>query len=416
MSEPATGRVYLVDPARLTRTGSADLKPGMTILAGGAGTYALDAAAGRVQRLAPDDLADDGPALQLPPPLGGVAQTDDGTLWVPLRSTGAVAAVRDGAAVPLPRQVADPGNAVDIVLAGGRPVAVDATAGTLTLIAPLTGQPTAPGRSIALPRRDAPPGPAPAPAPSLLAAPRTEDGPVPVVDPASRRLFLVDVDAGTATAVDLPGTGRPGSPLAHAGHAYVPVSDLGIVLDYDLDRGVFGEPVRVAATGGQARLTVTVDDGQVWINDAAGPDAVLINDRGRVLIAKQPPDLPGLPTGSARPLPAPPPLPDPERTHPSGRGGHGPVEPTTARPATAGTPSPRTSASTGMEPDRDQVAEPTALPRPTPSPTAPPPPTPPPPPPPPSRPTVTVPPSGTPRPSPTLTADPSPPPGGLLLP
>ncbi|MEX5635997.1 hypothetical protein [Parafrankia sp. FMc2] len=415
VSEGRAGRVHLVDPARLALVRTADLGPGVTIIAAGRVAYALDATAGRVQQLSPDDLSPTGRVLALPAPLGGVAlaRSGDGTLWVPLRATGEVVAVRDGVARRGHRPVAPPGNAADIILVDDRPVAVDATAGTLTVLDP--EDPGRWGRVIPLL-----PGEAPRPPERpLLVAPRTDGGPVPLLDPASRRLFLVDVIRGQVTGADLPSPARPdetgfGTPLVHAGHAYVPDSGGGVVLDYDLARGRFAEPVRLAGPDGNARLTATADSGQVWINDAAGPDAVMINERGRTLIAKQPPDLPGLPTGTARPLPAAPPLPAPEPARPAGRGEAGGAAST--RPPVAGRTSAATDPGPGPGTGADLENEPE---RPTPGLTASPsirPSTPPPsrPPPPPPPVTVTVPPVGTPSPSPTP-VPPSATPDGLPL-
>ncbi|WP_020572359.1 hypothetical protein [Parafrankia discariae] len=418
VADPGSGQVHLVDPARLAAVRSADLGPGVTIVSSPAAAYAVDPRSGQVRRLARDDLAGAGSVLELPPPLGRAALTDDGTLWVPVRSAGTVVALRGGAAAP-PRPVAPPGNAVDVVLAGGRPLAVDSTAATVTILGT--------GRVIALPPAGPPTGPAGGPRPDLLAPPRTDGGPVPLLDPATRRLFLVDVDhdadpgpgqradqgtgAGTGpgtgqgsvttvTIPTIPGSGQLGAPVVHSGHGYVPDSALGVVLDYDIARGGFADPVPVAVPAGHPRLTVTVDGDQVWINDLAGPDAVLIDARGRTAIAKQPPDLAGLATEAARPLPPAPPLPTgrrPAASRPAGTAGDpGPITPTapTAGPAQPGTAAPRTT-STGLPtPPGRTTPEPTTAPPPSPPPTGPPP--------------RTTPPDGTPPlPSPTVAPRPT---------
>ncbi|TCJ32534.1 hypothetical protein E0504_42370 [Parafrankia sp. BMG5.11] len=389
VADPGSGQVHLVDPARLASVRSADLGPGVTIVTSATAAYAVDPASGRVRRLTRDDLAGAGPVLELPPPLGRAALTDDGTLWVPVRSAGTVVALRDGAAEP-PHPVAPPGNAVDVVLAGGHPLAVDTTAATVT--APDTG------RVIALP----PAGPTSGPLPGLLAPPRTDGGPVPLLDPATRRLFLVDVDQGLVTTVaipDIPGSGQLGTPVVHAGHGYVPDSALGVVLDYDIARGGFGDPVPVAAPADQPRLTVAVDGDLVWINDLAGPNAVLIDGRGRTAIAKQPPDLAGLATEAARPLPPAPPLPTARRpSAPGPARDPGPATPT-APAAPTGTAAPRTTSTGPPTPPGRTTPEPTLVPPPTPPPPTGPPPTGPP---------RTAPPDGTPPPLPSPTVVPRP--------
>ncbi|MBE3204910.1 hypothetical protein IHE48_28915 [Frankia sp. CH37] len=411
--DPSAGQAFLVDPARLATVGSAALRPGVAITSASGITYAVEAGAGRVQPLSADDLSPIGTALDLPSPLGAAAQSDDGTLWVPLRSTGTVVAVRDGVAAPVAGPVAPPGNAIDVVLAGGRPVVVDSTARSLRML----GGPGAPGESGAGARTVLPLSETPAPAgPELLVAPRTERGVVGLLDPVARRLYLADVDHGTVAVTDLPsrdqGQGQPGVPVVQAGHAYVPESALGVVLDYDLAHGTFGAPVAVAAADGHARITVTVDDGQVWINDTAGPNAVLINDRGRTPISKQPPDLPGLPTSSAQPLPAAPPLPRPQQPRPDGAAhGQGAARPTpaatTTRTPTAATSGPGTGTGTGPGTRTDTEAEhEQTTPEPTRTPTTPPPRTP-------SPPPVTTHPVTTPPPSPTT--GPSASPDGLPI-
>ena len=426
------GRVHRVEPARLAADRSADLPPGAQVTYAAGQAYAVDAESGRVQRLDPVGLSALGRAIDLAPGLGRSAQSPDGTLWVPAPADGTVTAVRAGDAGP-PIPVAPAGNRIDALVMDDRPVVVDSTAGTVILLGregpertiPLPGEPGNGFRSSAriggkllplvapetrqllladvetgqvsvveLPRSGdgaasdgtpaAPAGPAGGPNGPAGGPNGPSDGPNGPSDgpdgrgdepggPADRADGQEDPAAagpdGQGGAAGAAGRGGLGEPVPHAGHVYIPDSPAGRVLDLDLGTGQFAAPIPVAPAGSQARITVTVKDDQVWINDEAGVNAVVIGDRGQVAIPKQAVGLPGLPGQSARPLPPPPPRPSPDS---AGQGSQAASSPDRG----TGQPSGRTSTGT---PSADQV-EPTQVPSisPTPRPSEPPPVVPPP--------------------------------------
>ncbi len=430
------GLLHLIEPQRLAPARTASLRPGTTVITGSKVIYAVDGASGRVRRLDGRLLTDVGPVIDLGGALGAVVRTRDGTLWVPVRTSGSVVPIRDGvASAPIP--VARPDHQIDIVLAQDRPVVVDGTAGTAI---PLTG--ARPGRAIALPvtltTASAPSDPV------VVAADATEQGTVPVLDTVAGRLLLADVRDGTVTVHDLPtvpGDGRAraggdtaqsggstaraegspsppgdgtvraggggdaasagpaaptglpdidrpagssegsatppgdahtggdlarpdgqasgpdvtggdpirggdaakgdaaagggeagrggegdegpvaprrlGPPVGHGGMIYIPDQDGRMVWVFDTRTRGFIPPIVVpgsapepATAADTARITVTAEGDQVWVNDPAGPDAVLIDGTRRATVAKQPSGLPGQTgTAPARPLPAPPPRP-----------------------------------------------------------------------------------------------------------
>ncbi|THJ74190.1 hypothetical protein [Candidatus Frankia alpina] len=188
------GLLHLIEPQRLAPARAATLRPGTTVTAANGVVYAVDGASGRVQRLDGRLLTGLGPVVDLGGALGAVAQSVDGTLSVPVRTSGSVVMIRDGVASP-PIPVARPDHQIDVVLAHDRPVLVDGTAGTAI---PITGE--RPGRKIALPvaLTTAAAGPPSA----VIAAAAVERSTVPILDTVAGRLLLADVHDGEVTMHD----------------------------------------------------------------------------------------------------------------------------------------------------------------------------------------------------------------------
>ncbi|WP_261575519.1 hypothetical protein, partial [Frankia gtarii] len=352
------GLLHLIEPQRLAPARTATLRPGTTVTAANGVVYAVDGASGRVQRLDGRLLTGLGPVVDLGGALGAVAQSVDGTLWAPVRTSGSVVMIRDGVASP-PIPVARPDHQIDVVLAHDHPVVVDGTTGTAI---PITGD--RPGQQTALPvtLTTASTGPPVA----VIAAAAVERSTVPVLDTVAGRLLLADVHGGEVTVHDLPtrpgggrvqlgeGTARPGGgpaqpgggparpgggddsvstdpaaasaaaaglpdierpaggdedggppaprrlgpPTWHDGAVYIPDQDARMVWVFDTRTGGFTAPIVVPGIPpgpgtGAARITVTAEGDQVWVNDPAGPDAVLIDGARRATVAKRPSGLPG---------------------------------------------------------------------------------------------------------------------------
>jgi len=342
--DAVTGTVRRVDPALLEIVATVTYPQGTVVSAVGGDAYAVDAAGGLVTRIDPRTLGELGSPLTFPRGLGTVAQTADGTLWVPVPSTGTVVPVRSGTP-GTPVAVAPAGNRIDTVVIAGSPVVVDRTAGTVTRVAAAGAEAT-----IRLPAAAAGADGArellmPARTGGQETSSQETEGQasggqvVALVEPSTGRLLLADLASGQVTSTALPAIGdagvdlaalagangartgsssgsggsgaaaaaggrRLGEPVWHDGHVYVPDSDAGVVWAYDPVSGRFAAPVSVAPAGGAARITATVQDGQLWINDEAGPNVVLVDGTIPRTIVKFGASLPGGErTGTPRPLP-----------------------------------------------------------------------------------------------------------------
>jgi hypothetical protein len=328
--DTVSGTVWRIDASLLAVTASVSYPPGTVVSAADGAGYAVDPAGGIVLRIDPRTLAQLGPPLTFPRGLGAVAQTPDGTLWVPVPSAGTVVPVRTGAP-GRPVAAAPAGDRIDVVVAGGTPVVFDRTAGTLTRL--VAGRATA---AVHLPVGGS------AGWADLLVTARTEGQVLALAWPTAGQLLLADLVAGTVRAATLPAAAPPaaaadaagappsvgagagdrllGAPVWAGGQVYVPDSDADVVWDYDPVTGRYGTPVAVAPAGGRVLITTSVQDGQLWINDETGPDVVLVTGAGRRDIVKFGAALPGGDhTSSPRPLP-PGATPGPPPTTAPGRG------------------------------------------------------------------------------------------------
>ncbi|MBX6388022.1 MAG: hypothetical protein IRZ08_03290, partial [Frankia sp.] len=357
--DETSGTVTRVSPALLAITGSVRYPPGTVVTAVGGDAYAVDTAGGRVSRIDPRTLAELGSPVILPAGLGRPAQTPDGTLWVPVPSTGAVVPVRASAA-GAPVEAAPPGHTISMTVVADEPVVVDHTAATVARVLPdrvttpvrlpLAAEPAP---SSASPAADAqqttdagPTGPGPggpgAGGPGgmeLLVPTRTDGHVLAIVDATAGRLLLVHLATGRVVATALPaidgagldvrplappgdgGDGAPAGPgdaagepartrrlappVWHLGRVYVPDSDAGVVWEFDPGSGRFAPPVPVAPAGTGTRIGVTVQGDDLWINDQAGANVVRVAAHGRQPIAVVTQALPGGPR-SATPRPLPP--------------------------------------------------------------------------------------------------------------
>ncbi|OHV42917.1 hypothetical protein [Pseudofrankia sp. BMG5.36] len=310
--DAVAGTVLRIDPALLEIVATVAYPQGTVVSAAGGDAYAVDAAGGLVTRLDSRTLAELGSPITFPPGLGTVAQTVDGTLWVPVPSTGTVVPVRSGTpGTPVP--VAAVGDRVDAAVVGGSPVIVDRTAGTVSRL-------TADGAEAALRLPagvDAAGETGTDGGRQMLIPARTEGHVLALAEPSTGRLLLADLDSGRVSATNLPTIGfggaasgtaggprRLGPPVWYDGHVYVPDSDAGVVWAYDPATGRFATPVQVAPAGGQARITADVQNGQLWINDEAGPNVVLVDGATPRTILKFGAALPGGGhTSTPKPLP-----------------------------------------------------------------------------------------------------------------
>lgn len=330
--DAVAGTAWLVDPSLLTVSATVTLPPGAVVLAAAGEVYAVDAAGGRVIRLDPNTLAQLGAPITFPAGLGTAAQTPDGTLWVPVPSAGTVVPVRAG--VPgAPVAVAPAGDRVDVTTAAGSAVVVDQTAGTVARLAVDRAD-----AALRLPVTAGTTAGTTATADRFLVSTSADGHVLALAEPASGQLLLANLTSGQVSATTLPAVGasdvdvsalaaatgtaggggterQVGAPVSHGGQVYVPDSGAGVVWDFDPTTARFAAPVSVAPIGTQSRISLDVQNGQLWINDETGPTVVLVNGASRRTLLKFGAALPGgARSTSPKPLP---PGPTPASSQPS---------------------------------------------------------------------------------------------------
>ncbi|OAA28490.1 hypothetical protein UG55_10052 [Frankia sp. EI5c] len=353
-----TGEVSRIDPATMELVSrSFGESAAVRVVALGDLAYVIETDTGVVTRIDPRTLDIIGERIHLDAPVTGAGLDADGVLWVAVARSGELIAVRDGRrllAVP----VSAPGSALTMTVAGGRPVAVDATTPALLPVASAGAdqvESRAADRSVALP-------PPAGGNHRLTVAPTIDGRVVPVLVEDTAVVLLVDLDANDGDAsvdrVELAGqqpSADLGAPVIAAGRVYVPDNQAGRVLVYDRAAGRFEEPIQLA--GGPGMLTLFVRNGTVWMNDAAGTNAVAVDSDGRRhRVDKYAPDAVVPVVDKSVPAP-PPPVPEPSAT----RRRPSPPERSSRPPATAPVPGPQPAPLPGPT----STAPPPALPLPS---------------------------------------------------
>ncbi|MEU0510895.1 fibronectin type III domain-containing protein [Amycolatopsis sp. NPDC006125] len=248
------------------------------------GPYLVYREAGRVVR-----LGDGAVTIPAGGVLGDPVATPDGTVWLHRLDSGVLCRLpRDAEQVSCP--VAAPaGHTGGLTVVGRDAAFVDTTSDVLR---PVTGD----GFGEPVPARmDLPPG--------ARIAPADADGRVAVLDPATRRLHLVD-------AAGLDGRRAPATPislaLADGDYAGPTVSGSSVVL-LDLTRSTVltyssqGDPKRtmpVPPEAGEPRLA-RGEDARVYVDGAEGRHVLVVDHDGAVnqvpVVGTQRPDEPGAP-------------------------------------------------------------------------------------------------------------------------
>ncbi|KOV87287.1 hypothetical protein ADL03_07755 [Nocardia sp. NRRL S-836] len=196
--------------------------------------------------------------------LGAPVTTEDATLWVHRAETGAICAWARGADQLSCPASAPAGHTGGLTVSGGKPVFVDATAGSMSTVeASGLGEQTPLGLSL-------PPG--------VRVAPADVAGKIAILDPDRDRLHLVE-PGGTPVTVDLP-AGDYASPS---------VTGTSVVL---LDRGknvlrTYGGDGRprketpIPAEKGEPRLS-RGEDARVYVDGAEGKHVVVVDGDGSI--------------------------------------------------------------------------------------------------------------------------------------
>ncbi|GAA4969792.1 hypothetical protein GCM10023205_38950 [Yinghuangia aomiensis] len=273
--DTTTGQVSRIDPAQLTVPQTADFQAGTQVFSGGGKAWLVDAAKGEVQAIDPVALAPLGP----PVPVGarplGTAQADpSGTLWIPVPATGQLVPFTTQPGAPI--KVAEPGGAMMLTLASGRPVVTDVVGGRLLVVSG-----TGIERTVTLPS-ELTKGKA-----DKLQAPGRSEGPlVPILAADTGVLTLVDIDSGSVSAVPLKlGDHDFGPPQVLGAKVYIPDRTTGSLAVYNTVRNEFEPQLKV--TGVPGPLEAYVRDGLLWVNAPNSATAAVVNVQGQIhLIGK----------------------------------------------------------------------------------------------------------------------------------
>jgi hypothetical protein len=345
-----TGVVSRIDPAQLRVTQSSTLSTaGAQVVVGHGRAYVVDPEEGYVQRIDPQQLSAVGGPVVLGGPLGQAAIDGQGTLWVPRLSTGEVVPVTDaGAATSI--AVGSAGDPMQVTVANGTAVAVDAANHTCTTLGP-----DGAGRTVTLPVS----------AQTLLMAESSDSPLVPIVVGGSAQMVVVDTDTGLPVSVSFQGAEGDalGAPEVLGDRVYVPDDTTGRLIVYDAVSNRLLNQIPITDRH-PTHLDLFVKDGLLWVNDADGSEAASIESSGVVhKFGKYGTEVPGGPSPSPSAAPT---------TATSGQGdgqggsggqsstGNGP--PTSAPPPRTTTPPPTTTAPPGQPPQSvREIPQPNAI-------------------------------------------------------
>ncbi len=112
-----------------------------------------------------------------------------------------------------------------------------------------------------------------------------------------------DVVGRTAVSLGAVAAGRLAAPQVLGDRVYLPDQSTGSLVVYDSGAGRI--VAQIAVSGRAGPLDVFVSDGMLRANDAAGPDAVAVDDQGGVHhIGKYQPDIPSAPPAPTSAPPA----------------------------------------------------------------------------------------------------------------
>ena len=273
--DDATGRLGMVDSAGQSFSWVTRTMPEAIVDAGASAVYVTEPGVAEVWRYDARNLKPAGrvalPSTAAPGSVQSVALDGSGTLWVADQRTGEVIPVGpDGAGSGLRVATAGDKLVLSAMTGGSGIVVLDDTRGVATEV---SGGRTAgsvllgtPGRTVAL---------------ALGSAADPAEVPVLRSAGAACDLEVADLSTGAVSFLTLRSTGSCDgllAPVSQSQHVYVPDDDTGSLDAYDAATRTMQEPVTV--TGTRVQLDVFALDGQVWANDPAGPDAVVIGPGG----------------------------------------------------------------------------------------------------------------------------------------
>lgn len=299
-----TGQVTSLDLNHLGRANQAKGPQGdgvRVVLAGDTG-YLVNNLSGQVQQINPTTLKTIGAPQNFAPPLAGGVADQTGRVWFAVPSQGTVVAVGSssgdpdqgaqqaannapaGVQVLATTKVAAPNHKLAMTALRSGAAIIDTTDGKVSTI---VGSKVA--STVSTPIR------------GNVLVPDHTDGVIPITQPDSRTVFLVN---GTAVnQVQVPGKGKQlGAAVVFGGRVYVADNTSHAVQIFGLG-GQAEAPISIPDANGPIELEVRED--HLVINAPSSPHAVVVDGQGNKLdVDKYPPDVPG--TTDAGESPAPP--------------------------------------------------------------------------------------------------------------
>lgn len=264
ITDPATGRRYLVDGPNVSLSGSGtnrSREPSVELVPGAEGAYIVDEAAGTLVRVNPSTLEPVAEPVALGGPVVAVSAHDSGQLWLFKEATGELIAIEEGE-VAGRRMVAEPGRPVQLSVSGGQPVILDEQSRTLTV-----GEDQVQLRGVA-------------DGPLLLQAPgEGSTASVWLLETARARLVAIDGTGEVVREAKLVPGHDLGDPVANAGLVFLADFSTGEVVIVDASSGSVFPPVKVPATWN--RFTLGVRGGTVVASDPAAPAAIAFDAQGK---------------------------------------------------------------------------------------------------------------------------------------
>ncbi|TQS41970.1 fibronectin type III domain-containing protein [Cryptosporangium phraense] len=231
-----------------------------TILSRTTSAYLVDVSAGQVSYIDPNSLDELKVPIRLGVAVGTPILTGDGSLWIPVPSTGEIIPIRKGLRESAVR--VSPDTAVTEI--DGTVYAVDVLRRELV---PVRG-----GKRIGVALTGLPPDP------EFM----VPDGPsvrFVAVEQRSAVLHVANADGEGYRAVSLPVPGggggevHYGKPLTVGDYVYVPDNSTGSLLSYNVrTRQLLSLPI----TGRPTELEAFRQDDRIWVNDPAGPAAAVV--------------------------------------------------------------------------------------------------------------------------------------------
>jgi hypothetical protein len=299
-----TGQVTSLDLNQLgqAKRAKAPQGEGVRVVLAGDVAYLVNNLSGQVQQINPATLKTIGAPQNLAPPLSGGVADQTGRVWFAVPSQGTVVAVGSstgdtdqgaqqaanngptGAQVLATTKVAAPGHSLAMTALRSGAAIIDTTDGKVSTIV---------GNKVASTVATSIRGP--------VLVPDHTDGVIPITQPDSRTVFLVNGSA--VNQVQVPGKGKAlGAAVVFGGRIYVADNTSHAVQIFGLG-GQAETPISIPDANGPIELEVRED--HLVINAPSSPHAVVVDGQGNKLdVDKYPPDVPG--TTDAGESPAPP--------------------------------------------------------------------------------------------------------------